>query len=223
MQKALPASKGAKRTWKPKYAKATTTSTKSRASWERDLPTGVYRTSSGKFAAKTRLCGKSTRCIGSFDTPEQASAAYMSVRKDLDDAYLHVSAVGADEVLVDALFDEAQRKAVDAVGGVVSKRGRKRKPGATCMAGGKIKAPVAPGASIPRGVAMRHSGNWQAQIYFAGKTRYIGVFDTQEHAALAYEVARAVLQKTKASNNIPEDAFIVARRATWQSLPFARR
>ena len=217
VQKAPPASKGAKRTWRPKYAKAATTSTKSRASWERDLPTGVYRTSSGKFSAKTRLCGKS-RCIGSFDTPEQASAAYISVRKDLDDAYLHVSAVGADEVLVDALFDEAQRKAVDAVGGVVSKRWRRRKPGATCMAEGKIKAPVAPDASVPRGVAMRHSGNWQAQIYFAGKTRYIGVFDTQESAALAYEVARAVLQKTKASNNIPEDAFIVARRATYAAI-----
>ena len=46
----------------------------------------------------------------------------MSVRKDLDDAYLHVSAVGADEVHVDAMFDEAQRKAVDAVGGVVPNR-----------------------------------------------------------------------------------------------------
>ena len=39
--------------------------------------------------------GKSRR-IGTFESPEQASVAYVSVRKDIDDAKL--SAVGADEV-----------------------------------------------------------------------------------------------------------------------------
>ena len=116
-------------------------------------------------------------------------------------------------------FDEAQRKAVDAVGGVVPERRRKRKPCATCTAKGKIKAPpVAPDASVPPGVAMRHSGNWQAQMYFAGKTRYIGVFETREDAALAYEVTTAELQKTKASYNIPEDAFFVARKAAYAAI-----
>ena len=215
--------RGAKRTWTTNCANERSTTTtsctrkKARASCERDLPTGVYRTSSGKFEAKTNWLRK-WRHIGSFDTPEQASAAYISVRKDLDDAYLHVSAVGADEVHVDAMFDEAQRKAVDAVGGVVPNRRRKRKPGATCMTKGKIKAPVAPDASIPRGVAMRHSGRWQAQMYFAGKTRYIGVFETQEDAALAYEVTRAELQKAKAPNNIPEDAFFVVRKAAYAAI-----
>ena len=128
-----------------------------------------------------KIRSRKWRYIGSFDTPEQASAAHTSVRKDLDDAYLHVSAVGADKVHADAMFGEAQRKAVDAVGGVGNAnqaRRRKRKPGATCIA---------------TGVAMRHSGNWQAQIYFAGKTRYIGVFETREDAALAYEVTTAGL------------------------------
>ena len=35
---------------------------------------------------------------------------------------------------------------------------------------------------------MRPSGKWQAQIYFAGKSRYVGVFDTREHAGVAYKV-----------------------------------
>jgi hypothetical protein len=37
----------------------------------------------------------------------------------------------------------------------------------------------------------------QAQLYFAGKSRYIGVFDTREKAALAYEIAREKLKSEK--------------------------
>ena len=36
-------------------------------------------------------------------------------------------------------------------------------------------------------------------MYFAGKSRYIGVFDTREKAALAYEIAREKLKSVKAS------------------------
>lgn len=45
-------------------------------------------------------------------------------------------------------------------------------------------------AELLRGVTQRPSGKWQAQMYFAGKSRYIGVFDTREKAATAYEIAR---------------------------------
>lgn len=44
---------------------------------------------------------------------------------------------------------------------------------------------------------MRPSGKWQAQLYYAGKSRYIGVFDTREKAALAYEIAREKLKTDK--------------------------
>jgi len=50
-----------------------------------------------------------------------------------------------------------------------------------------------------RGVTCRPSGKWQAQVYYGGKSRYIGVFESKEHAALAYECAREVL-KTSGSN-----------------------
>jgi hypothetical protein len=48
-----------------------------------------------------------------------------------------------------------------------------------------------------RGVTMRPSGKWQAQLYYAGKSRYIGVFDSKEKASLAYEIAREVLKTDK--------------------------
>ena len=52
-------------------------------------------------------------------------------------------------------------------------------------------------SAILRGVTMRPSGKWQAQLYYAGKSRYIGVFDTREKAALAYEIARERLKTDK--------------------------
>mmetsp|Transcript_20319 Transcript_20319/g.25025 ORF Transcript_20319/g.25025 Transcript_20319/m.25025 type:complete len:1028 (-) Transcript_20319:317-3400(-) len=55
-------------------------------------------------------------------------------------------------------------------------------------------------SAILRGVTMRPSGKWQAQLYYAGKSRYIGVFDTREKAALAYEIAREQLKADKSSS-----------------------
>lgn len=34
-------------------------------------------------------------------------------------------------------------------------------------------------------------------MYYAGKSRYIGVFDSKEKASLAYEIAREVLKTDK--------------------------
>jgi AP2 domain len=72
-------------------------------------------------------------------------------------------------------------------------------------AGGKNDKAAALAAAILRGVTMRPSGKWQAQLYFAGKSRYIGVFDTREKAALAYEIAREKLKSghVSASSNSP--------------------
>lgn len=53
------------------------------------------------------------RHIGTFDAPEQASVAHMSVRKDLDDTKL--SLCGAGEV--NALFDATKKKALETIGG----------------------------------------------------------------------------------------------------------
>ena len=53
----------------------------------KELPPSVYETLSGKFQSRIHF-GTKYRHVGTFDTPEQASAAFMSVRKDLWDAKL---------------------------------------------------------------------------------------------------------------------------------------
>ena len=80
--------------------------------FEREFPRGVGKTPAGKFKAMV-YWGDKGRYIGTFDTPEQASAAFMSVRKDLDDANL--STFGADEGNV--IFNAAKEKARVAFGG----------------------------------------------------------------------------------------------------------
>jgi hypothetical protein len=42
---------------------------------------------------------------------------------------------------------------------------------------------------------MRKSGKWQSQVFFAGKSRYIGVFPSKRMAALASDIARKDLRQ----------------------------
>ena len=64
----------------------------------------------------------------------------------------------------------------------------------------------------------------QAQLYFAGKSRYIGVFDTREKAALAYEIAREKLKAHKDAADGPltpkqtENAVNAARKAAFDGV-----
>lgn len=65
----------------------------------------------------------------------------------------------------------------------------------------------------------------QAQLYFAGKSRYIGVFDTREKAALAYEIAREKLKSEKSnaeggtlSPQQTENAVNAARKAAFEGV-----
>ena len=140
---------------------ATTANKKSKAASKRDLPIGVWKRSSGKFRARIRWGGKN-RYIGTFDTPEQASAVYMSVRKDLDDAK---SSGGADEV--NSVFDVAKTKALELCGGFVPEE-----------------------RDLPRGVHKQLSGKFKSEIWWRGKNRQIGTFDTPEQASAAYVSAR---------------------------------
>ena len=128
---------------------------KSKARPGRDLPQGVQKTPSGKFKSRIKWSGK-YRHIGTFDTPEQASAACVSVRKDRNDTEL--SALGIDEV--NALFEAAKIKAVEAVGGFFTR-------------------------DLPTGVSKLRSGKFKSRIQWSGKERYIGTFDTPEQASAA--------------------------------------
>lgn len=111
-----------------------------------------------------------------------------------------------------ALSDPADRKKSAAAISAINKANGNKNDKAAALA-----------AAILRGVTMRPSGKWQAQLYYAGKSRYIGVFDTREKAALAYEIAREKLKSDKIDPNDPtskstEAAVNAARRAAFEGV-----
>lgn len=90
--------------------------------------------------------------------------------------------------------------------------------GAVRRSGGKQKKNPEDKGQLPRGVTMRPSGKWQAQLYYAGKSRYIGVFDTREKACLAYEISREVLKTDKGEDPKPSEIeanINLARKAAF--------
>ena len=108
VQAALSAECRERKKRKLKSVKAATSAKKiAKATSKRDLPRGVWKLPSGKFASMIGW-GGTTRYIGSFDTPEQASSAYVTARKDLAGANL--STLSAEEV--NAAFDAAKKKAL---------------------------------------------------------------------------------------------------------------
>ena len=144
---------------------------------KRDLPCGISKTPAGKFEAVVCLRGKD-RYVGVFDTPEQAFAARMSVKKDLDN--VNLSAVGADEL--DVMFGAAQKKAAIAVGGVVPKKIKSRSE-----------------RCLPRGVYKTTSEKFASVIWWDNKQRHIGVFNTPEQASAAYMSVKKELAGAKLS------------------------
>eukprot|EP00978_Attheya_sp_CCMP212_P019972 scaffold56720_cov56-Attheya_sp.AAC.4 len=87
--------------------------------------------------------------------------------------------------------------------------------------GGKNTKAATLAAAILRGVTQRQSGKWQAQLYYAGQSRYIGVFDTREKAALAYEIFREKLKtdsKPPSERSMQDEAVRVAREAAFQGV-----
>ena len=185
-KKAVEAVGGRGRMCKKRRAKAPT---------GRDLPRGVQKTLTGNFASNIRW-GDKTRYIGTFDAPEQASAAYMSVRKDLDDAK---SSGGADEV--NSVFDAAKNKALELCLGRVSTKRH----------------------GLPRGVYELRSGKFQSSIRWGDKTRYIGTFDTSEQASAAHTSARKELGHAKQSacgsnnNKVKNAAFDAAKKKALEA------
>ena len=141
----------------------------STAASERGLPKGVHKLSSGNF--QSMICwGGKQYYIGTFATREQASAAYMSVKKDLDAA--KTSGCGADEV--DAAFDEARKKAIKA-----GEETRKKEAKAMSKGG------------LSTGVRESSPGNFFCQIKWGGKNRTAGMFDTIEQASIVFSLISA--------------------------------
>lgn len=62
---------------------------------------------------------------------------------------------------------------------------------------GKYEEESSSKEQTPRGIVRRDSGRWQAQLYWKGNMRYIGVFRTKELAAMAHEFVRERLRRSK--------------------------
>mmetsp|Transcript_9203 Transcript_9203/g.13821 ORF Transcript_9203/g.13821 Transcript_9203/m.13821 type:complete len:761 (+) Transcript_9203:61-2343(+) len=56
-----------------------------------------------------------------------------------------------------------------------------------------------------KGVTVRPSGKWQAQIYYSGKSRYVGVFDDQEEAGRVYEWVHRELKSSNGSKVVSKE------------------
>ena len=52
----------------------------------------------------------------------------------------------------------------------------------------------------PRGITQRPSGKWQVQIYYAGTSRYIGVFMTKDESLAAYKAAKECAESFQNDN-----------------------
>ena len=144
---------------------------------KRDLPQGVTKKQSGKYQSEM-WWGSKTHYIGIFDTPEEASAAFMSVKKDL--VGVKPLALGAGEA--EAFFNEARKKALESVVGFVPKM-----------------------KELPRGVRETSSGRFESLIWWYGKDRYIGTFDAPEQGSAAYMSIRKYLDDAKLPPSRPEN------------------
>ena len=75
--------------------------------------------------------------------------------------------------------------------------------------------------SLPRGIFYREGykrNKWEVQIYYEGKTRYIGLFNSREKACLAYEISREVLKIGKKGKGMTREQMV--RLVKWFDLPF---
>ena len=200
-----------KRKRKVNCAKAAQAAKKrSKVTSERDLPTGVYKTTAGKFESRTKW-GNKQRYIGTFSTPEQASAAYTSVKKNLDNAKL--SAIGPDEVNV--IFEASKTKARELFGWINSRKGTgfidltgvppqplilKNQLGTTPYKYNSRRRPTKESSSKYAGIYYDAKlSKWKAQIMVEGKVRSIGYYDKEEDAAADY--ARAAYKYKKRKGN----------------------
>jgi len=157
-----------------------------------ETPRGVRERMSGRFEASTNWVGK-CRHIGTFDTPEEAGAAYKEVRNDLEQH----SSVSRDET--DVLFDAAKKKALDKLNAneflINESAGDPSLPRETKSYTSRGNSGRTCRSGLPRGVKPNRSGRYSARICRGGVERSIGAFDTAEEASIAYDVVKTYLDE----------------------------
>lgn len=171
-----------------------------------EVPDGVTQRPSGKWQVQVDYAGHS-RYVGLFDSLQDAAVS-LEVANDfvsqLDD-------VDQDDpqnlLLIKKNLTEIRRSAFSAPDdyrrGVVSaykmRAGRKHALPKNLKRHPKAQDVPASttAAELSRGITVRPSGKWQVQMFYAGKSRNIGVFESRQAAALAYEIVRDVCSAFK--------------------------
>ncbi|KAL9184243.1 hypothetical protein ACHAXT_002329 [Thalassiosira profunda] len=182
-----------------------------RAKREAEAPKYIARTPEGRWKAQIYYAGK-TRYLGTFDSQEAAGRGYEAAQALL----LGKASVGEgtdEEREAEAkrnvgLAKEAARQAVE--GAMRPKRTKRTAEAAEKMPKEAVHA------------TQRPSG-WEAKIGYAGKSRYLGMFDSQEAAALGYEAAKTLLEKASVGEGTDEEREAEARRNVGLAQEAARR
>lgn len=154
------------------------------------------KSSRSKSASKTPIKAHAIKSEISQPTPATPSSSRKRVRKS------SAKATSASKKCKSAVSDPADKERITAAIYAVN----------TVYGDGTEKEEKLAAATL-RGVTMRPSKKWQAQLYYAGKSRYIGVFDSKEKASLAYEIAREVLKTDKGEDG-PANAEETDRNVT---------
>jgi hypothetical protein len=176
-----------------------------------------------KQAASVFYAGKN-RYIGTFDSREKAAFAYEIVREKLkiDKVQGPLDLEAAEAAVRQAQV--AAYEAVGAQCPIASEKSRVQDPVArqkskavidalNAASGGKNDRAAALAAEHMRGISKCPAGTWvscteiyifvrsllifikqAASVFYAGKNRYIGTFDSREKAGFAYEIVREKLK-----------------------------
>ena len=156
---------------------------KSSADALKDFP-GVSFVRSGKFQAQLFYNGK-TSYIGTFPTAEEAAYARNSVKTAID------AEMDTPEVDLDDVFESAKAEALEML---------------RITSSPEEGVPFTKDASTKwMGVTSKHSGSYQAQIYFNSKREYIGSFTTSEAASFAYTSIRMAIEAKKNTPGVDLD------------------
>jgi hypothetical protein len=104
----------------------------------------------------------------------------------------------------------------DATTATKKKRASKKK---VSPSGVKREGKVGGTSENLRGITMKRPGKWQAQFYYSGQSRYIGIFTSQEKAAEAYEIVRKTLKSdAQLDAPTPKEAFEIARKRAYEAV-----
>jgi len=145
-----------------------------------------------RFQSRIWWNGKQ-RNIGRFNTPEQASAARVSVKKDLDDAKL--SGLRADADIT--FFEAAKKKALDSFGGFIPEE-----------------------RDLPTGVSKKGK-YFGCFVHWGCKNRFVGTFNTPSCAYGAYVTVKEIHDATNLSGLSADEvtaAFDSARKRAIDSV-----